>query len=195
MNYFLLFVIVAICGGGYYEYKLQQQNDAGYQQQLGDLEAKIDKLQSDNTKIGNEKTALSKDLADAQKKVSDLTSQIETAAAAAKAVKDAEDAEKAAKAAVLAATAQAKTEASSNNLGTVTTLNGKTFQNCQLLRVETDGITFNHSSGIAKVLFPLLAPDVQKKFGYDPHNGPDITDAQVQSLEAQRQAASKATGN
>jgi hypothetical protein len=190
MNYFLLFIIVALCGGGYYEYTLQEKSNAYYHQQINDLEAKIDKLESDGAKAGKEKAELSGKLADAQKKIADLTSQITVAAA----TQGAEDAGKAT-ATVQASRPNQAAMVSFNNLGTVIRLDGKTFQNCQLLRVETDGITFNHSDGIAKILFPLLPPDLQKRFGFNPGNGTELTDAQVAALEAQRKAVPKTPGN
>lgn len=187
MNYFLLFVILALCGGGYYEYTLQQESDVKYQRQTSNLANQVTKLQSDNAAIEDEKAKLSKNLADAQAKIADLTAQIAAAAEAAKAAKAAEAAAKAA--ATPSPSTNSSTPVFSNNLGMVTTLDGKTFQNCQLLRVEADGITFNHSSGITKVLFPLLSPALQKKLGYDPKNGTNLTAEQVQALEAQRKAA------
>jgi multidrug efflux pump subunit AcrA (membrane-fusion protein) len=193
MNYFLLFIILAICGGSYYEYTLQQKSDVNYQQQASALAGQIANLQADKTKIEREKAKLSKNLADVQAQITDLNSQI--AAAAAKAAKDA--AEAAAKAAAKAAPLPPKPPPPppvfSNDLGTIAALNGKTFQNCRLLRVETDGITFNYSSGITKVLFPLLPFALQKKFGYDPKNGAVITAETVQALEAKRKAAPSTT--
>lgn len=195
MNYFLLFIILALCGGGYYEYTLQKESDSNYQRQVSDLEARVEKVQSDNAKITEEKTELSKKLADVQSKITDLNSQIAAAAAAAKAAKEAKEVEEAAKAAKATADAAAAVAKPTNNLGVVSTLDGKTFQNCQLLRVEADGITFSHSAGITKVLFPLLQPELQKRFGFNPSIGTTLTDAQVLVQEAQRKAAAKTAGN
>lgn len=50
----------------------------------------------------------------------------------------------------------------------VVTRNGKTFQNCRVLQVSPDGVTFRHASGIAKVLFVDMNEAGQEKFGYDP---------------------------
>jgi hypothetical protein len=82
-----------------------------------------------------------------------------------------------------------------NTLGTITTLDGKTFQKCQLLKVDADGIVVNHSEGITKILYGLLPPELQKKFGYDPHQAAALTEAQIQFQEEQRKAAAQAAGN
>src|SRR5258708_23292538 len=79
MNYFLIFVILAICGGGYYEYTIEQQKDTQAQQQISDLTAKIDSLQSDNKKLEDDKAGLDKSLKDAQTQVADLTAQFQAA--------------------------------------------------------------------------------------------------------------------
>lgn len=196
MNYFLLFIILVLCGGGYYEYTVQAQSETHYQQQISDLSAEVEKARSDGTKIAAEKDEVSKKLADAQTKIADLNSQIAAAVTTAKAEKDAEAEAKAVAAAQAAAAKQAAAAAlPSNNLGTITTLDGKAFQNCQLLRVETDGITFSHSTGITKIIFPILQPGLQKRFGFDPRIGTELTDAQVLTQEAQRKAAAKTTGH
>ena len=83
---------------------------------------------------------------------------------------------------------------SPNDLGTIATLDGKTYQKCELLKVETDGITINHSAGIIKILYGLLPLDLQKKFGYDPHVTTALTPDQALSLENQRKAAAQKFG-
>ena len=74
-------------------------------------------------------------------------------------------------------------------MGTIATLDGKNYQNCKLLKVDADGITVDHTEGITKIAFGLLPPDLQKRFGYDPHQMTGLTATQVESLEAQRKAA------
>jgi len=78
---------------------------------------------------------------------------------------------------------------SSNNLGTIATLDGKTFPNSELLKVDPNGITIKCTSGITKVGFFALPPELQKRFGFDPKNGAALTDAQIEQYEAQRKAA------
>jgi hypothetical protein len=82
-----------------------------------------------------------------------------------------------------------------NNLGTITTLDGKTFQNCQLLGVKADRIVINYAGGITEILYGLMSPELQKRFGYDPHQAAGLTEAQIQFQEEQRKAAAQAAGN
>jgi len=176
MNYFLTLVILVLCGGGYYEYTLQQQSNVGYQEKISDLQIQVTKLKADNKQLEDDKEQWAKSLTDAQAKIADLTAKI---AAAQKATDDTIKTQAAPPPVVAPA-------GPTNDLGTISTLDGKTFENCKLLRVEVDGITFNHSAGITKVLFPLLPLDTQKKFGFDMHNGSTLTPDQVQDREQQR---------
>ena len=64
------------------------------------------------------------------------------------------------------------------------TIDGKEYKNVTVSRVEPDGIVLKSKSGIAKVYFTELLPDVQKRFQYNPAN------AAAYSVE---QAASQAT--
>jgi hypothetical protein len=50
----------------------------------------------------------------------------------------------------------------------ITTLNGRTYTNCILRRVDPDGITVRHSKGLAKLLFTELPEEMRGKYGYDP---------------------------
>jgi len=194
MNYFLLLIILGLGGGGYYEYTLLEQKSAADQQQITDLSGKIDTLQSENKKLGDDKAQLTKSITDAQSQITDLKSQIQkeqSDLAEAKQTVQTLQAEKA-KATVAATPAAAPP---TNSLGTIATLDGKTFQNCQLLKVEADGIVVNHSEGITKIVYGLLPPEMQKRFGYDPHQAAALTEAQIQYQEEQRQAAAQAAGN
>ncbi len=192
MNYFLALVILAICVGVYYEHTAEQQKSAADQQQISDLGVKIDSLQSENKKLEDDKAELEKSLKEAQGQTVDLTAQIQTVKQAqAEAVKQAEQAQLVVHPPPPPPTPPPPT----NGLGTITTLDGKTFQNCLLLKVEADGITFSHSSGITKILFGRLSPELQKKFGYDPHMAAQLTEAEIQYQEARRKAADQAAGH
>jgi hypothetical protein len=194
MNYFLLLVILGVCGGGYYEYTTLEQKSAGDQQQITDLGTKIDTLQAGNTKLENDKTQLTQSVADAETKIADLTKQIQDAQSTLAKAKAA--ALQAPKTTTAATTTPPKpTNSSPNNLGTIATLDGKTYQNCQLLKVKADGIVINDSDGITEIMYGLMPPDLQKRFGYDPHQATALTDAQIEYQEEQRQAAAQATGN
>jgi hypothetical protein len=193
MNYFLLLVILGICGGSYYEYTTLEQKSAVDLQQITDLGTKIDALQADNQKLEDNKTQLTKSVADAQTKIADLTKQVQDAQSAlAKA--EALQIPKTTPAAVTT-TPPKPTTSSPNNLGTIATLDGKTYQNCQLLKVKADGIVINDSDGITEIMYGLMPPDLQKRFSYDPHQAAALTDAQIEYQEEQRQAAAQATGN
>jgi regulator of replication initiation timing len=197
MKYFLLLIILGLCGGGYYEFTLFQQKSADAQQQISDLSAKIDTLNSENTKLADDNTKLKKSADDATADAADLTKQLqdaqsELAAAKAQAVQ----AQAAlAKASQAATNAPATTAPTTNSLGTITTLDGKSYQNCQLLNIKTNSIVVNYAEGITEISYSLMPPDLQKRFGYDPRQAAALTEAQIEYQEEQRKAASQAAGN
>ncbi|MCE0523346.1 MAG: hypothetical protein LV480_10600 [Methylacidiphilales bacterium] len=186
MNYFLSLIIVGLCIGGYYEYSYLQDQSASDLQQISDLSDKIKTLQAENQKLEeqqakSEKTALAKiddltkQLQEAQKKLGGGQEQDSTNPAAPKST---------APAAPLL----------SNNLGTITTQSGKTYPKCQLLKVKADGIVISYSDGITEIMFGLLPPNLQKRFGYDPHQAAALTEAQIEYEEEQRAAAGNQAG-
>src|SRR5882762_6009393 len=136
MNYVLLLVILGMAGGAYYEYSEVQKNRALVQEQAVELGGKIDKLQADNKKLEDDKANLAKSQETAQAQIADLSGQVQTAQ------KALEDANKKAEQAELAVhpPAPAAAPPPSINLGAIQTLDGKTFQNCKLLKIEADGI-------------------------------------------------------
>jgi hypothetical protein len=54
-----------------------------------------------------------------------------------------------------------------SSASSITTLSGKSYQNCRVLKTEPDGITFRHSRGIAKVLYSQMSEGVRDDLGYD----------------------------
>lgn len=50
----------------------------------------------------------------------------------------------------------------------LTTLDGKTYQNVQVKRVEPDGIYVFHSGGGTKILFTQLPEEIRKQYNYTP---------------------------
>ena len=58
-----------------------------------------------------------------------------------------------------------------------------------------EGIVVNDSEGIMEIMYGLMPPDLQKRFGYDPHQAATLTDAQIEYQEEKRQAAAQAAGN
>ncbi|MCE0497460.1 MAG: hypothetical protein LV481_05880 [Methylacidiphilales bacterium] len=184
MKYFLLLIILALCGGGYYEYTvLQQKQDAqsaADQKQIDDLNGQIEQLKAEKKKTQDNLDAANQDLNAAKTQLTDLTAQLLALQKAAEAAK---------KAATQTASQSGEVKPApvlSNFLGTIVTLDGKTFQNCKLLKVEADGITFNHSEGITKVTFILLPPDLAKKFGFDIHKETQLSPDEVEAQETLR---------
>lgn len=66
---------------------------------------------------------------------------------------------------------------------TLTTLNGLTYSNCVLRRVEPDGISVKHQKGLAKLYFTELPDDLRDKYGYDPAKAKDYA-ANVRQQQA-----------
>ncbi|HPF99838.1 MAG TPA: hypothetical protein PLE77_07200 [Kiritimatiellia bacterium] len=75
----------------------------------------------------------------------------------------------------------------------ITLLNKTVYKGCKVTRVEPDGITVNHASGVAKVLFVSLPKDLQDKYGYDPTNAVAYSERvrQLQQQYAQQEIVRK----
>jgi hypothetical protein len=191
MNYVFILIILGLCGGGYYEYTqlqaTQQTELAADQQQITDRDAKIDALKTEEKQLTDDKTQLTKSVSDAQTQIADLTKQVQAAQAALVTAK--------AQTQKVTQAAAAQLVHSPNDLGTISTLGGQTYQTCKLLSVDADGIVVSNSNGITKILFGLLPPDLQKRFGYDPHQAAALTAAQIQYQEEQRKAADQVPSN
>lgn len=71
---------------------------------------------------------------------------------------------------------------------TVTTLNGITYTNCLIRRVEPDGISIMSRKGITKVLFVDLPEEVRAEFGYNSTNAA----AYATAMQARRAAGAVA---
>ena len=50
---------------------------------------------------------------------------------------------------------------------TIETTQGKTFQQCKILKRDPDGVSFSHSKGVAKVLYSDLSTSMRNSLGYD----------------------------
>lgn len=50
----------------------------------------------------------------------------------------------------------------------IITLTGKTYRQCEIVRVYPDGVSFTHANGAAKVLFTDLSQELRQRLGYDP---------------------------
>jgi hypothetical protein len=49
----------------------------------------------------------------------------------------------------------------------LTTIGGKTYHDCRILKIDPDGVLFRHSSGAGKVLFKDMTRSMRDHFGYD----------------------------
>jgi hypothetical protein len=58
--------------------------------------------------------------------------------------------------------------AAPKNYGTITTRGGKSFYECQVMRIYPDGVTFAHRNGAAKIPFSELPANLRSEFRYDP---------------------------
>lgn len=50
----------------------------------------------------------------------------------------------------------------------ISTLTGKTYRQCEIVKVHPDGVSFTHAHGAAKVLFTDLPQEWRTRLGYDP---------------------------
>lgn len=198
MNYFLALLLIGIAGFAYYQHNQDELQVADLQQQIANLK-KGEPAPTTTGGQSSETTATAPDRTtppDTAPSLARTTPSATTPAAVRptpslapelKVVQPTTEHSSAIDQAAQAATAAATSN--SNNIGTVTTLDGRTFHNCKVLKVETDGVTFSHDDGITKVLFPLLPPNVQKQFDYDPQKAVAQTDAQVRYDQQQAAAA------
>jgi cell division protein FtsB len=176
MNYFLLLVVLVLGAVGYYEYTNLEQENATDDQEIVDLKGKIDNLEKENKTLDADKAQLAKDMSTAEAEVANLTGEAKALTATPETSSS------------TPATPKPK-PLPSNNLGNITTLDQKTYQNCQLLKVEAEDIVISDSDGITQIAYTLMAPDLQKRFGYDPHVAATLFPAQVELLEEQRKAS------
>lgn len=70
-------------------------------------------------------------------------------------------------------------------------LDGKEYKGVTVNRVEPDGIEVTTDSGVDRVLFTNLPPDVQKRYGYDPAKAYQYQKA-IYNAHAQKKAQEKA---
>jgi membrane protease subunit (stomatin/prohibitin family) len=184
MKWFLLIIILLMAGGGYFEYQVLQDQASTNQQQIADLKAKLQKVTSDNSDLTDAIAKFKKSLVDAQAKEDSLTKDLQAAQAAAPQA----TAQSPATGAAPVLSSSVPNGPFTTKLGTINTLGGAVYANCQLLKVNPDNIVISYADGITQVQFALLPPPLQQRFGFDPKQGA-LTNDQVQSLEQQRQSA------
>jgi hypothetical protein len=74
------------------------------------------------------------------------------------------------------------------SLSEITTLDGRLFRECEIVRVYPDGVSFRHRTGAAKVLFNDLSPALRASLGYDPSKA----QAYEKQITAKREAEAQA---
>ena len=179
MNYFLLLLIFALGAGGYYEYTILQDLDTANKEKFAALDTKIDALQAENKKLEDDE----KQLADSVAKAA-ASAQVSAPVQAPPPVAPAPPSPPPTPA------PPPPPARITNDLGAIVTAE-KTYQNCHLLSVKTNGIVVKHADGISECKFSDLRPELQKRFGYDSLLNTPLTPQQVQAAELQRQAAEK----
>lgn len=65
----------------------------------------------------------------------------------------------------------------------ITTLLGKTYRQCEIVKIHPDGVSFTHANGAAKVLFTDLSTEWRTRLGYDAAKA----EAYQRELEQRRQ--------
>ena len=172
MNFILYFLFLLAACAAYYTYTWQMQTAAGFQVQeaawtarLGKLNEAHQTLKDEDTEERNEIARTTTDLAEARRE------------------------------SALAALTPPPTAAppppvntNTNALGSITTILGQNYADCHLLKVEAADIVVSTSEGILQIPFANMPPDLQKRFGFDPHAGNQLTDDQVRYQEQVRQA-------
>jgi DNA repair exonuclease SbcCD ATPase subunit len=196
MNWFLLLIILAMAGGGYFEYQTLHGQVTVDQMQISDLKTKVQTALDDQQKSADAAKQLTASLTDAQAKAADLDKQLQTEKTALAAAQAQIDAAAAAAKAAASAPTTATTSAPlafTTKLGTLTALDGKTYTACQLLKINTDSIVISNAEGVTQVALNVLPAATQKMLGYDAKLGA-LSNDQVQLLEQKRQTA-LASGN
>ncbi len=73
----------------------------------------------------------------------------------------------------------------------ITTLTGKTYRQCQIVRVHPDGVSFRHADGAAKVLFTDLSKEWRARLGYDADKAAAYQQELADKREADKAARAK----
>lgn len=73
----------------------------------------------------------------------------------------------------------------------ITTLTGKTYRQCQIVRVHPDGVSFRHADGAAKVLFTDLSKEWRTRLGYNADKAAAYQQELADKREADKAARAK----
>lgn len=175
MNYFLVLIIIGMGFGGYYEYGLMQQQQSDLDAKIVDLEAKNKQLEDDKAKLLAKGAGAPEPTIVPNSSGGSLVTPGEFGPGGGAPLPGS------------AGPAPApKATGPGNALGDIATTDGKTYQNCKLLKVDTDGIIISHADGILKLSYIILPGTLKSRFGA---SGAMITPEQAQALDQQRQAA------
>jgi hypothetical protein len=189
MNYFLFLIVMALCGAGCVGYILLKETSDAEAQQLAGFRGTLESFQTKDKNFREDDAQFSTQLKAVRVKTVGLTKQIQALR---------EIAEGKAKSSQIPLTIRltkaAKPKPRSNDLGTVTTTDGNTYQDCHLIKVEEDCIVVTYPDGIVEIYYRVMPPALQKRFGFDPRKGQALTDDQVETEEEERQAANDAAG-
>jgi hypothetical protein len=178
-------------GGGYYEYQTLTGQVAVDQLQISDLKTKLQQLTDTKQKSSDEVAQLTRSLANAQTKTSDLDKQLQAAKAALASAQPPAPTPTTSMAVASSTLNNPTPPAFTTKLGTITAADGKTYADCQLLKVNADSIVISNADGITQLPITELPPPTLKLLGL-PSGQVTLTDDQVQSLEQQRQTAAAA---
>ena len=200
MNYFLLVVIVIVCAGAYYMHL--QDSD-----QIATLQAEVERAEKVPPPPANPTAAAmvtpaptasgsAANPGDAQALTLEAPApKLATLPGAARTGPHATvlpNADGAQAGSVDAAAAAARAAADSEDIGTVTTLDHRSYTNCKVIKVDQDGVTFTDDQGITKIEFALMPPDLQKRFGYTPQGAVNQTEAEIRADQQQAAATNAA---
>ncbi len=179
MNPFLLALVLLAAGAAYYEFNWQEQSNQGFQSQIQNWESQLAQLKAENKKLTAQKASLSQQVETARASYFQPANNGGTTSA---------PGQPGPTPVLPPPTGNTPFE----DLGTFTTITGKTYQDSKLLKIEATDIVISCTDGITQVNYAIMPPDLQKKFGWDPQKMGEVNDATIryqQQVEAAREAA------
>lgn len=73
----------------------------------------------------------------------------------------------------------------------ITTLTGKIYRQCQIVKIHPDGVSFRHADGAAKILFTDLSKEWRARLGYDADKAAAYQQELADKREAEKAARAK----
>ena len=184
MGPFLLLLALFAGGTAYYEYNWQQQSSQGFQTRIQNWETQLAQLKNENKEL----TALKSSLA--QQAEAARASYFQPANSPPPTSLPGQPSPPAPPPHLPPHTGSTSVE----DLGTFTTITGKTYQDSKLLKIEATDIVISCTDGITQVAYAILPPDLQRKFGWDPQKSSDVNAAMIryqEQVEAAKEAAAQ----